>query len=559
MSKNLLHNPTFHLLLVIILGTLGYSNTLNVPFQFDDVPNIVENPVIKNLDHYLAPSKAQIYKGSTEYPMLIKRYIGSLTFALNYKINGLDVTGYHVVNLVIHLITALLLYWFVRLIFRSLSSTGNRDNHLFNNYPSTTAFFASLLFVTHPIQTQAVTYIIQRFTSLAAMFYLFAIIMYIKARLPFNDSSNQGQGVKIGIKVPLYYLISLLAAVLAMKTKEIAFTLPAMIVLYEFLFFRGKTKHRVLYLAPFVVTMLIIPATMMSLGKASGDIAEGVNVVTRLQTDMPRLDYLFTEFRVIMTYIRLIFFPVGQNLDYDYPLYHSISDPEVFLSFASLLFIACAAIYCFYRYRKTLPVTKVVFFGTAWFFATLSVESSVIPIVDVIFEHRMYLPSLGLFLVIGLLLAMVIEKCRQKKAEVVVFLSVIIASLVFTGITHSRNNVWNNKVVFWQDVVNKSPNKARGYNYLGLAHYEEGNLEQAIKHYEKCVSLAPSYANAYSNLGIAYYDKGLIDEAITAFRAAIKADPSHADAHYNLGIAYGTKGLMREAYMEMRRGSMLKK
>jgi hypothetical protein len=426
--------------------------------------------------------------------MLINRYIGSLTFALNYKIHGLDVTGYHIVNLLIHLVNSLLVYWFVQLIFITLASGAGGDTPLFFKHASTIALFSSLLFVTHPIQTQAVTYIIQRFASLATMFYLFSIIMYIKARLAFIDTIDNHHGGKISVRTLIYYLIALLAAVLAMKTKEIAFTLPVMIVLYEFLFFKGETKSRILYLGPFILTMLIIPATLICIA----DLGGGVGTATRLGTSMPRLDYLFTEFRVIITYIRLIFLPFDQKLDYDYPLYHAISDPEVLLSFLALLLICLTVIYSFWRYRITLPLTRVIFFGTAWFFVTLAVESSIIPIVDVIFEHRMYLPSLGILLVISVLPVMIIERFQQKWVAVTVFLSVIMTVLVFTGITHSRNKVWTDKIVFWQDVVNKSPEKARGYVQLGISYDEKGDLDRAIKYFKKAILRIPVIPDTHS-------------------------------------------------------------
>ncbi len=562
-------------MLLIALGIIGYSNTFNVPFHFDDRENIITNPIIKNLDYYKTPSKAKVYKSTTEYPMLINRYIGSITFALNYKINKLNVTGYHVVNLLIHLINSLLVYWFVHLIFITLASRAGGDNPLFLKHGSTIALFSALLFVTHPIQTQAVTYITQRFASLATMFYLVSIIMYTKFRLTLNKVNGEDQ--KISVRALGYCLIAIFTAVLAMKTKEIAFTLPAMIVLYEFIFFKGETKSRILYLIPFILTMLIIPATLIGIV----DLGGGSGSATRLATDMSRLDYLFTEFRVIITYIRLIFFPVAQNVDYDYPVYHSIFAPEVFLSFMALLTLCLMVIYSFWRYGKTQPLTRVIFFGTGWFFVTLSVESSIIPIVDVIFEHRMYLPSLGLFLAISVLLVMIIERCRQKWAEGAVFSLVIITALFFTCLTYSRNNLWNDELVLWQDVINKSPQKARGYTNMGNAHIAKGNLDKGIKYHKKAAFLGETYkdkgfvddstkalprannidsshAEAYSNLGKGFFDKGLIDESIKAFEMAISIDPSYADAHYNLGIAYGEKGLDEAAKIEMRRGLMLK-
>jgi Flp pilus assembly protein TadD len=555
MVRNFLSKPIYHLLLILTLGILGYSNTLTAPFQFDDVHNIVENPIVKNLDYYITPTKAMVYNGLQEYPMLINRYIGTLTFALNYKINKLDVTGYHLVNILIHLINSLLVYWFCNLIFITLESGAGGDNPLFLKHASTIALFTSLLFVAHPIQTQAVTFIVQRFASLATMFYLFSMIMYIKYRLTFVDINNKCHGKKTSIRTLVYYLIALFTAVLAMKTKEIAFTLPAMIVLFEFLFFKGEIKSRILYLVPFILTMLIIPATLIYIVDLDG----GVGTPTRLATDMPRFDYLFTEFRVIITYLRLVFFPVDQNLDYDYPLYHSIFEPEVFLSFLALLTICLTVIYSFWCYRKTQPLTRVICFGTAWFFATLSIESSIIPIVDVIFEHRMYLPSSGIFLVMSVLLVMVvIEGSRQKWVEGAIFLSVILTALVFTGITYARNNVWNDKIALWQDVVNKSPEKARGYIHLGSAYFEKKDHDKAIKYYKKAIFLDPSRSNAHANLGKVFDDLGRTNEAIKEYREALRIKPHNIGARINLGTALDRLGRTNEAIIEFREASRIK-
>jgi Tfp pilus assembly protein PilF len=555
MIRNFLAKPGYHLLLIMILGILGYSNTFNVPFQFDDEANIVKNPIIKNLDYYINPGKAEVYEGFAEYPLLINRYIGSLTLALNYKIHGLDVTGYHVVNLLIHLINALLVYWFVQLIFISLASGAGGDKPSSGKHADTIALFTALLFVTHPIQTQAVTYIIQRFASLATMFYLFSIIMYIKARLAFNaDNPQQSRRAAI-----TYYLIALLVAVLAMKTKEISFTLPAMIVLFETLFFKGGWRRRILWLVPFVLTMLIIPATLIFIVNLSGGAGGGaghLGAATSLSgSHVTRLDYLFTEFKVIMTYLRLMFFPVDQNLDYDYPLYHSMADPGVFPSFLVLLLISLTAIYSFGRYGKKIPLIRVIFFGTAWFLVTLSIESSIIPIIDVIYEHRMYLPSFGLFLVISILLVMIIERSQQKWVAGTVYLSVIITALTFTGVTYSRNKVWNDKIVFWQDVVAKSPGKARGYTQLATAHEEKGDLDQALKYFKKASALEPYNSQINVYLGTILSKLGRTNEAIQEFRKALRVNPTNVEARIKLGTAFAKLGRINEAIHELSEGA----
>lgn len=138
-------------------------------------------------------------------------------------------------------------------------------------------------------------------------------------------------------------------------------------------------------------------------------------------------------------------------------------------------------------------------------------------------------------------------------------LIVIIGLVLIYGLaTYQRNFIWNDDLSLWSDVIKKSPNKARPYNYLGLAYHKVRDLDNAILQYKKSLSLGPFYADAHNNIGVSYFYKGLIDKAITHFKHAIEVNPSHADAHYNLGVAYGEKGLTDQAYEEMRKGIELR-
>lgn len=547
-----INRPAFHVLAILILGLLCYANTLDVPFYLDDVQNIIENPIVRDLGYFLDTDRARAHNAPTAYPLLMRRYIGSLSFALNYKLHGLEVRGYHIANLAIHLLNAVLVYWLVRLLFATLPAARQEGRPLAGQ-AGAAALVAALLFVAHPIQTQAVTYIVQRFTSLAATFCLLSLALYIRYRLA---SGASGGGQRIRAAGPLCYVLSLASAVAAMKTKEIAFTLPVMILACELIFFSGGWKRFVPVL-PFLLTMLIIPLTLMGLEKVDGDLVGTVSTASKLQTDMARSDYLFTQFRVIITYLRLILLPIGQNIDYDYPVYRSFFVPAVFFSWAALLAFFGSVAYVYYRCRKSVPAVKVLFFGCVWLFVTLSVESSVFPIADVIFEHRMYMPAFGLFLMPGVLLSMVNASALGNPVKGAAAGAVVVAVLAFAVAAHSRNGVWNDPVRFWQDVVDKSPGKARPHNYLGLALYEQGDLENAIIHYRAAAALLPRYANAYSNLGKAYFESGDADRAIWAFQQALAVNPGHSQARYNLGLAYGKKGLKKLAYEEMKKSGML--
>ncbi|MBI4688897.1 MAG: hypothetical protein HY754_01285 [Nitrospirae bacterium] len=263
-KRSLSGNPIVHLLLIAIIGFLAYSNTFNVPFEFDDRFLIVGNPIIQNFNYFIEPSKAKIW-GDFYYKTFISRYIGFLTFSFDYAIHGLDVVGYHIFNLTVHVLNAALVYWLVMLTLRVLKyhsvkvseyqssedsdtmTLGHSDTHL-------VALFSALIFVSHPIQTEAVTYIWQRVASLATFFYLLSLVMYIKFRLhdtkkmhdagyTIHDKKNptacimDRESCIVSRASCIMYLASLFSAVLAMKTKEIAFTLPIIIGLYEFMFF----------------------------------------------------------------------------------------------------------------------------------------------------------------------------------------------------------------------------------------------------------------------------------------------------------------------------------
>ncbi len=548
-KKTILQKSYIHIILITLLGFLIYSNTFNVPFHFDDVYNIIDNPAIKDFKYFKEPSLIQKYKPL--YDALMMRYIGYLTFAINYKIHSLNVTGYHIVNLVIHIFNSIIFYLLIFLIF----STPYFRNHGIKN-PDTSrliAFFASLLFVCHPIQTQAVTYIVQRLTSLATMFYLSSLIMYIKARITLSQKADISF---FSAPTLIFYCLSIISAIFAMKTKEISFTLPIIIILCEFMFFEESFKKRLLFLIPFILTMLIIPFGLLGSNRPAGDLLGGLGEATRVETAMSRLDYLFTQFRVIVTYIRLLFLPVNQNIDYDYPVYNSFYEPNVFLSFLFLLSIFIIAVYFFYRSKSSannnsIQYLRLISFGIFWFFITLSVESSVIPIIDVIFEHRLYLPSIGVFIAISSLVYIVFNKLKSTEAKALLISFSFLILFTFSIATYVRNNLWKEPITLWEDVIRKSPNKARGYNNLGFLYTQANQHDKALYYLQKATELKSSYSVARHNLGLAYAKKGMIDDAIKELRLSVELDPSNALAHYDLALAYIKKGEMQNALQQL--------
>ncbi|MDW7710844.1 MAG: tetratricopeptide repeat protein [Deferrisomatales bacterium] len=561
------YRPLLAALLVVVVGALAYSNTFHVPFVFDDEPSITENPLVWGVERFLGTREGYDYNP--------RRFVGYLTFALNYDLGGFDVRGYHAVNLAIHLVSALLVYALLRLIFRTPyfrgqgsgaggqkvqfeSQTSNLDSNLaslasWRFEPRTVVpLFAALLFVAHPVQTQAVTYVVQRLTSLCTLFYLLSVVLYVQARLR-GGGALPGDACVAPMGRPWLWLAgSVLSAVLAMTTKEIAFTLPLAVMLYEVFFFRGPWKLRLLWLLPILATLPVVPLSVLTAGESAGEILSDVSEAARVQTDIPRSHYLFTQFRVIVTYLRLLFLPINQNLDYDYPIYTTFLTPPVFLSFLLLAALLLLALFLWWRSRPAsprplTPDNRLIAFGLLWFFLTLSVESSVIPIVDPIFEHRLYLPSFGAFAAMSTALALLVAKLDRPSLCRGLTALAAVAVLALGVATWQRNRLWQDPVALWQDTAAKAPGNARAHINLGAVLGEAGRMEEAIDALSEAVRLAPEHVESYANLGAALASVGRLQEAIPALFRAVAIEPDNPDALNNLGTALTNVGRLDEA------------
>lgn len=547
-----------HLFLIVLLSFLVYSNTFNAPFIFDDGTFIVSNPAVRDLRYFMDNALAEraIGQGTLDANFRTRK-VAYFTFALNHKISGAGVIGYHLTNLLIHVLNGMLVYVLVLLTFRTpffQRTSGQPDTR---HRVRVSALLAALMFISHPVQTQAVTYLSQRFASLATLFYLLTMVLYVQSRLAVVPAGPAvpGVGEQRFLQAPFIapYATAVVSAVLAMLTKEIAFTLPLMVCLYEFLFFEKGRRSRILYLLPFLLTMLVIPLALLGHTAGQGELEKLTASVHGGGPENPVLTYLYTQFRVIVTYLRLLVLPVDQNIDYDYPRYASFLQPPVFLSFLFLLLLFGLAVTLFRRSvrpgnRDARP-QRLAAFGLFWFFLALSVESSLLPLNDLIFEHRVYLPSFGIFLVVvaGLDLAWTRMTGERRKAVLVLLFAVI---GIWSAAAYARNAVWTTKVAAWEDAVRKSPEKARPHTNLGMAYLDAGRYAEAVREQKRAISIdgksAASYRNlslisgmakVFMNLGLEFMRQGKLEEAVSSFRQAAKIEPRSADIHFHLGTA----------------------
>lgn len=522
---------TIALAALAALTFLIYSNVLNGPFIFDDGMYISKNPQIKDIALLWPPSP---------------RYLTFLSFALNYAAGGLGTFGYHLFNVALHAMNSALVFAVALLLFRTpvLNEKG------LGRCALPAAIIAAFLFATHPVQTQAVSYITQRFASLTALFYLLSLASYLKWR----TSSGRGH---------FFYAIALLSAIAAQFTKETGFTLPAVIVLTELAFFRrsGGLGKRFSGLLPFLLTMAIIPALMFGpelLGSSSSGLSDETRKLQLRDLEtISSHDYLATQFRVMVTYFRLLVLPIGQNIDYDYPLFTSFFAPEVLFSALFVIFIFLSGVYLMVRGRRGSGLSLVAGYGIIFFFMAISIESSVIPILDVIYEHRLYLPNAGAALFVSAMVIGLYDTAKRRfgfKASALTFsvAAVVILALPLAAATWSRNNLWSDDVLFWRDVAAKSPAKARVRNNLGNVLYKKGFTSEGMAEFKLAAELEPAFADARYNLGNAYKDLGLMEEAIREFEAAVNYQPGKMNARNNLGLSYYVTGRYEESAEEFR-------
>ena len=280
------------------------------------------------------------------------------------------------------------------------------------------------------------------------------------------------------------------------------------------------------YLFPFVIILFIIPETMLLTHSVR---FQEIQSIVGGHGGITTWHYLLTQFRVIVTYMRLIILPFNLNLDYDYPVYKSFFEIPVLTSFIFLMTILYSAKRLFTKYR-------LLSFSILWFFLTLLPESSILPQEDVIFEHRLYLPLVGFCIFLASGLYYLFQKNNIKTAMIV--LSVIIA--FYAVLTYQRNKIWKDEITLWKDVVQKSPHKARAYNNLGWAFYKKGDLKEAMTDFNKAIAIDPDYLFSYDDRGLIYAKEGRFTEAIDEYNKALKINPNYPMIYFNRGVSYAS-------------------
>ncbi|MBU0481041.1 MAG: tetratricopeptide repeat protein [Proteobacteria bacterium] len=482
----------FHIisvLLIIILTTLAYLNSLHGIFDFDDVAHITDNSFIRIRDLSWASLSPLFSKGPSS-----QRWLPMMSLAVNYRFGGYEVFGYHLVNILLHLLTSLLLYWFFRLVLRH-SGLEFSERRL-----SEISLVAVLLWALHPLQTNVVTYVVQRMTSFAALFSIGVCICYLKGRL---ESRAARRGIWWGAALLLW--------VLALSSKENSAIIPLVLLGYDYYFLRrpgesGRTHLLALLLVAIVggaVALKFLGSKPMVVIQA-GYVKYGFSMAERL----------LTESRVIFYYLGLLLLPLPSrlNLSYDYPLSRSLLNPPLTLPAVAGIVLLIVLVVLLYRMGR---MGRLWSFALFWYLINLVIESSVFPI-EIIYEHRLYLPAMLLFLVT----AAQVYSLGGKRPAVVRSGAAVLCLLLAIG-TWQRNKVWASEESLWLDVVEKSPKMARGYTNLGRVYNTLGRYDKSMEVLRKGLQFDPTSGLIWLNIGFVYMKRNQFDAALSVYHNAL--------------------------------------
>ena len=497
-------------LLIVAATLLTYANSFSGPFIFDDltwIPEIPENPHIRH--------------PGTGRPLVC------LTLALNYALSGLKPWSYHMFNLAIHASAALALFGIVR---RTLQ--GPRSRERFGAHANGLAAAIAILWAVHPLQTESVTYIIQRAESLMGLFLVLTLYCVIRG----HDSPRR-----------LWWHTGAVACcALGMGSKEGMVIAPIIVLLYDRIFLADSwsevwNRRSGLYTGLSATWLILI--ALVAVNRMRGGYLPGFTVISPWH-------YAQNQFGAIAHYLRLTFWPNRLCLDYGW---QASALPKSWILAGVIIVWPLLVVTVL-----ALERAPALGFLGAWFFLTLAPSSSVIPIQDMVAERRMYLPLAAVVTLAVLsiwsapeLLSRRFGPTRAARGWACFALTAAIAGALAWRTTE-RNREYHSAIVIWTDTIHQRPQNPRAWNNLGYSYYKAGQFDSAIASYQHAIELLPTYPMVHVNLGDVCIAQGRYQEAVTHLSEALRLNPDDADAHNDLGFALQQLGDREKAMVHFR-------
>ncbi len=510
----------------------AYCNSFTVPFLFDDESSILNNTTIRSLRPI-----ATVLQTPGDGATASGRPLVNLSFALNYYLGRLEPFGYHLLNLVIHILGGITLFGLLRRIIPVVSPERNPGQ-----IPAVKrdVFYVSLttavIWTVHPLQTESVTYISQRAESLMGLFYLLTLYCFVRGALPSRRSqshSSQSTGPRgYHLRLSLlpgniWYVLSIAACALGAASKEVIVTAPVVVLLLDW-FYLSETfrvawrRHWPVY-AGYLCVWVALICLVATTGSRGGTVGSN----SRLGWS----SYALLQISAVARYLRLSFWPQFLVFDYGHALI--VSPFQFLIDSSTLLLLVTATVVGLVR-RNIVGLLGAVFL------LILAPSSSVIPIVtEVMAEHRMYLP----LAVVALVMMLAVSRLEPYSRWFLFF--AITAILAFA--THQRNAAYRSRESIWRDTVEKIPTNPGAHNNLGTAYLALADYPRAIEEFTRAINIDPSFLIAEHNLGTALFRAGRFGQAAACFEAVIQRRPDFIESRRDLGITLAAEGRPIEA------------
>jgi tetratricopeptide (TPR) repeat protein len=494
---------TFISLLIILLAI--YSNSFYGEWHFDDSANIVDNPYIQIKSFSWTEIKHCVLG---IYQDRLLRPLSYFSFALNYKFGGMNVFWFHVVNFAIHYLSAVFLFLFI---YNTLKLPLLRDKYSLIAYP--VALLSTFFWALNPVHVTSITYIVQRMASMAGLFYIISMYLYLKGRTAQNLTSTIS-----------FFILSLIVGFAAVLTKENAVMLPVSILLFDLFLIQGATKENIKKFIKilFLPLLLILIIGLIYTGSFSNALG-GYDI-----RDFSMIQRLLTEPRVILFYLSLLFYPISSRLTLLYDIEISRSLLQPWTTIPSILLILFIISFAFYIVRKRPLISFCIIF----YFLNHLIEGSVFSL-ELIYEHRNYLPSMLLFVPLAEFIIHALDYFSYKKIiQFIVALGIVIVLVGEGDITYSRNKTVSDDFILWLDNIDKSPGLSRPHSNLGNIYFNYNEKIKALQEYEKAIILnkfgsEETLAIQKCNLGLLYFEDMKDDRAMGYFKKSSEIMPKY--------------------------------
>lgn len=518
---------------ILVLASLAaYANSFGGTWIFDDIASVVNNATLRDWRAAFSPPSGGLTVSG--------RPVLNLSFATSYALSGNSTWGHHLVNWLIHTLAGLTLFGLVRrtLLLPSLAPR-------WSAHALPLAFFIALLWTLHPLQTQAVTYLVQRAESLMSLFFLLTFYAYVRSVTPPKmdgdlraptASSKHSRSLASGRAPPspslassplAWSAASIAACLLGVATKEVTVVAPVLVLLHDRTFVSGSflaawRARRPLYLSLFATWIPLAALVASTGGNRSGTSGFDVGVGA--------LAYWLTQFEALTRYLALTFWP--RPLVFEYGTFWTSGFAEVAPFALVVIPLAIATLWALWRHPK------IGFLG-GWFFAILAPTSLTPGTIQMIVEHRMYLP-LAAVLTLAVLAAHTYLNRRALGVAVA-------AALAFAALTEHRNRDYRSEITLWADTVAKRPANASAHNGLAVAELAAGDIAAAVDHFAQATRFAPQRADYLANYASALARAGHTADAIARYEDALRLNPTYAEAHANLALILSETDRLTEA------------